>query len=531
MPRISVPLLAAGLAIASYAGAATIVPGGNIINQTWSAFGSPYIVQGDITVPAGYTLTIQPGVDVQFQAGDQQADGFDPSRIEMTIRGTLNAVGTQTQPITFHASAGNNPATWYGILLIGSVYNASLSRVNLLHSSYGVRINTTTNGIATLSDVTLDLNDFDVWIAGSGPPTLGGRVTAGRFNGNVSVPLGVTLALNRTNGLVQSGDLSLMGTLEASFTSPANYEQLQVQGAITLAGALVLDVAGLTATVGDSFMLIDNFTANSVNGTFTGMPEGLQFTAGPYRFQISYTGGTGNDVVLTVVHPPCDLVVAKSAPAGTSLSSGGIPYTITVQNLGGGPAADVVVRDSLPSGLRYVSAVPSQGTCAESGGKVTCSLGTLAPAGSANIAIGTSFDFDTLSVVNTVVATSQSQEVNAANNTASAVTMVYGSTTGVGDLPFENSRLQQVRVGPNPANRNARVFFSARPGGNAEVHIFDTAGRHVRTLRGVVAASGTGILLWDGRTEAGAMAPSGVFHYRVMVDGRTIGSEQAVLIR
>ena len=33
---------------------ATTIPGGNIINQTWTPAGNPYLIQGDVTVPAGH---------------------------------------------------------------------------------------------------------------------------------------------------------------------------------------------------------------------------------------------------------------------------------------------------------------------------------------------------------------------------------------------------------------------------------------------------------------------------------------------
>ena len=44
----------------------TIVPGG-YVSGTWTAAGSPYLVQGDITVHADSTLNIEPGVEVNFQ--------------------------------------------------------------------------------------------------------------------------------------------------------------------------------------------------------------------------------------------------------------------------------------------------------------------------------------------------------------------------------------------------------------------------------------------------------------------------------
>jgi hypothetical protein len=47
--------------------------------------------------------------------------------------------------------------------------------------------------------------------------------------------------------------------------------------------------------------LIDNDGTDAVSGTFAGLPQNAVVTAGGARYRISYTGGTGNDVTLTVV--------------------------------------------------------------------------------------------------------------------------------------------------------------------------------------------------------------------------------------
>ena len=102
--------------LGSRASSATIIPGGNIITQTWTVAGSPYIVQGDITIPAGAFLTIQPGVSVQFASTDSQAAGLDVTRVEATVIGTLTANGTSASPITFRAQTGTAAGTWYGVV-------------------------------------------------------------------------------------------------------------------------------------------------------------------------------------------------------------------------------------------------------------------------------------------------------------------------------------------------------------------------------------------------------------------------------
>src|SRR5206468_2163834 len=59
--------------------------------------------------------------------------------------------------------------------------------------------------------------------------------------------------------------------------------------------------------------------------------------------------------VTTTVTEQADLAVAKSGPAGV-LANGSITYTIAVTNNGPSTAASVVVRDTLPAGVTFVSA-------------------------------------------------------------------------------------------------------------------------------------------------------------------------------
>lgn len=77
---------------------------GTLVTQTLLAAASPYRVTGDLTVPAGNRLTIEPGVRLVF-AG----------RFKLAIRGRITAVGTAAAPITFTAET---PSTgWKGMRL------------------------------------------------------------------------------------------------------------------------------------------------------------------------------------------------------------------------------------------------------------------------------------------------------------------------------------------------------------------------------------------------------------------------------
>jgi parallel beta-helix repeat protein len=63
---------------------------GNITTTTWTAANSPYQVTGTITVPTSNTLTIEPGVDVWFEAD-----------VPFVVSGAIEAVGTETDSIRF----------------------------------------------------------------------------------------------------------------------------------------------------------------------------------------------------------------------------------------------------------------------------------------------------------------------------------------------------------------------------------------------------------------------------------------------
>ncbi len=82
-------------------------------------------------------------------------------------------------------------------------------------------------------------------------------------------------------------------------TAGAGYDQLSVTGTVNLAGATLNVNLAFTPALGSAFMLIQNDGKDAVLGTFAGLPEGATLMLNGMTFQISYVGGTGNDVVLT----------------------------------------------------------------------------------------------------------------------------------------------------------------------------------------------------------------------------------------
>ncbi|HBZ01009.1 MAG TPA: hypothetical protein DEO84_06785 [candidate division Zixibacteria bacterium] len=118
-----------------------IVYPGSQTNITWGP--GLIIINGDVTVPSGKTLTILPGTDVEFVYNfDRCASGSSHSKSELVINGTLNALGTLNDPIVFESSRPTlqGAGQWYGIRVEGYGH-VNLDYCEIKHADYGIRSN------------------------------------------------------------------------------------------------------------------------------------------------------------------------------------------------------------------------------------------------------------------------------------------------------------------------------------------------------------------------------------------------------
>ena len=130
--------------------------------------------------------------------------------------------------------------------------------------------------------------------------------------GTVTVQGGGTLSPGASPGILTVGGLDLRdGTLALDIngtTAGTLYDRLVVTegGGVKLddaASLLTLNV-GYTPELGDSYLVIENLTGTAVDGAFMGLPEGQTFTADGYLFEITYSGGAGNDVLIRYIPEP-----------------------------------------------------------------------------------------------------------------------------------------------------------------------------------------------------------------------------------
>ncbi len=114
------------------------IPGGLLTsNLTLTKSGGPYLILGDLTVPAGITLTIGAGTVVQFPSTDSMAGGQDSDRVELIVRGTLSVNGSRTDPAIFRANAGTSANVWYGIVV--DTGTADIAGAIIKHAAFGIR--------------------------------------------------------------------------------------------------------------------------------------------------------------------------------------------------------------------------------------------------------------------------------------------------------------------------------------------------------------------------------------------------------
>ncbi len=173
-----------------------------------------------------------------------------------------------------------------------------------------------------------------------------------------------------------------------------------INAATTSVSDVHLEVASATPSPGEaSWISFDPAASGPVTPptdlTFTltaTVPPGTP--AGTYAFDI-VARADGADIghqALTVIvgdtpEQGSDLSVTKSDSPDPVRRGRKLTYTITVANLGPSDSTGVILEDALPRGVRFLSAVASQGSCSRAGRSITCQLQSIADADSATVKV------------------------------------------------------------------------------------------------------------------------------------------------
>ncbi|MGB3023893.1 MAG: hypothetical protein WBB39_03770 [Candidatus Saccharimonadales bacterium] len=127
---------------------------------------------------------------------------------------------------------------------------------------------------------------------------------------------GAFVAPGLSPGCITSDTLNLQGTYQFEIggtTACSGYDQLQVTNTSMTTPTTVFGAESVLSTSlfnkfipkkDQTYTIISVAGTQPVQGTFTGLVEGATFTQNGVLFKITYKGGDGNDVVLTVLGTP-----------------------------------------------------------------------------------------------------------------------------------------------------------------------------------------------------------------------------------
>jgi uncharacterized repeat protein (TIGR01451 family) len=192
-------------------------------------------------------------------------------------------------------------------------------------------------------------------------------------------------------------------------------------------GTVNLSATGLPSGASGSFnpasLVITDATSKTSTLTVT---TGAGTPLGTSTVNIAGMSGTimnAIPVTLRVISPSSvDLSLTKSASPNPGQVGLNLSYRVTVTNNGPALATNASVNDTLPSGVSFVSATPSQGSC-NGAGPVNCALGNLAVGATAVITIVVT-PSATGSIINTATAGASQTDFDTSNNSATITTFI-----------------------------------------------------------------------------------------------------------
>jgi autotransporter-associated beta strand protein len=338
----------------TYANGPVVGSGGLIKTGTGSVYlGVSNAFSGDVIVQAGFLNVTDSGALGTAAGSTTVSNGASLLLLNditvsepLFLGGTLRAVGSPNKvwsgPITLVA---NNPAMTVDINA-GLTINAAISGPSGFskNSTGTLTLNSNNNftGQITLNDGLLVVNGNQ-----SANPVQFNKGTLGGL-GSVGA---ITTASNGAKGLRPGNSVGIFTTgsvaldpltsLQVELNGPGagtGYDQLRVNGTVILTNSTLSATLSFAPTVGTTFILVDNDGNDPVIGNFSGLAEGAVINLAGQRFQLSYVGGSGNDITLTRISlPPTGIVTLTALGGGHKFlqATGGIPgYTYAVEGAG-----------------------------------------------------------------------------------------------------------------------------------------------------------------------------------------------------
>ena len=283
------------------------LPAGTVFNSITIQAGS-YFLQGN-------AIGLRNGITSTATSGGTIGVGFASIRLELDQSFTNNGnrgffiqtpINTNGHRVTLAGSALPQVLQAFSRTISGTGGFTMAAAGFCFLDGTSPKVNTYT-GTTVINSGTLSVRTTQP----SSPVQLTGGVLSGQ--GQVGPITATGGRIRPFDGVPQTlevaGDVTLSSTVEfdSALSTNGNFSQLIVTGAVRLnSAALTLTDNHGNASIGESFMIISNDGSDAIEGTFASLPEGssVVVTSNNRTYSISYAGGDGNDVVLTLTALP-----------------------------------------------------------------------------------------------------------------------------------------------------------------------------------------------------------------------------------
>lgn len=280
-------------------------PMGPAIPQAGDALTFPVLPDADAKVClndlvadlAFASLAIQDGGYVISGTAFALTDGLSANGGNSEIQCSLSLAGPQTWTVASGAS----------LFVSGGVFGAAGSLLKIGEGELRIAGPSVFSGSVTVSAGALSLESG---LPDSAVVVNGGSFAAASPIHSLAASSGLISPGGLNSGMVEVADgltLNSPASLRIDLTGAvagAEYDQLSVDGTVTVGGSLQIIVPNsYVPAATDLFVIVENDGTDPIHGAFTDLTEGSVLAAGRLRFRISYSGGTGNDVVLEPLLP------------------------------------------------------------------------------------------------------------------------------------------------------------------------------------------------------------------------------------
>ena len=307
---------------------------------------------------------------------------------------------------------------------------------------------------------------------------------------NVTLPVITTVTPVADVGIGKVGPANVLAASNLVYTISVTNFGPSSASSVTVTDTLPLGVTFVSASGGGannsgvvswSLGTLANGQVSNVTVTVTAPASGSLTNVANVSTPTGDPNSTNNITppVITTVTPVADVGLGKTAAASV-LAASNLVYTISVTNFGPSSASGVVVTDTLPAGVTFVSA---SGGGANNSGVVSWTLGTLASGQVSNLTVTVTAPASG-TLTNTASVSTPTGDPNSTNNVTSPVVT---TVTPVADVGIGKTGSASVLAASNLVYTISVTNFG--PSSAVSVTVTDTLPLTVT----FVSASGNGV--------------------------------------